>query len=672
MAKQASMRTAMLWDGRFSGSAWNVQFQGSQPTDVYALESHGAFVFTGSRQGGISVWEIAETGVLRLVEETSQDAHQTALTVVQSGAEVFLVSASATAHSLTVWQQTGSGGLTQTASLGMSDGPGIAGPSELASVTLNGVPHVIVAGSDSSSLSVFQLGQDGSLSATDHLIDGLDTRFQGVSALSVAEHDGNVFVAAGGADDGVSLFLLLDTGKVLHLGTLADTLDAPLQNVESIALNGTEDRLQLFVSSGSEDRVGHFEADLSSFGVVLTGTDGDDNLTGSAQDDVLVAGDGEDRLTGGAGSDIFALDTGAGQDTITDFDAEQDTIDLSLIPMLYTVDQVTIWNTATGAILDFGGQRVTLDSADGETLDADNIRIEFGPAHFAVTAVTDDTGGGDPGGGDPGGGGTGDPGGTGGRPMQGTNGADRLSGTEENDSISALAGDDLIFASEGGDSISGGDGYDVVSFADAQERVLVDLQIDVSTAGFARFFVLGAAAGDTYDSIEGLIGGWASDNLRGASGNDSLLGGGRSDRLYGRAGDDTLDGGIGADALYGNRGVDIMTGGPDEGRRDRFIYFNEDETGVGAGNRDIITDFVSGEDRIEISRIDADTTIGRKQTFDFIGATAFSGTAGELRYQASFWDNRTIVQADTDGDGFADFEIELVGYMSLLRDDFLL
>jgi serralysin len=255
--------------------------------------------------------------------------------------------------------------------------------------------------------------------------------------------------------------------------------------------------------------------------------------------------------------------------------------------------------------------------------------------------------------------------------LTGYGGNDTLGGgSGGSDTLDGGSGDDLIFASEGGDSISGGDGYDVVSFADAQERVLVDLQIDVSAAGFARFFVLGAAAGDTYDSIEGLIGGWASDNLRGASGNESLLGGGRSDRLYGRAGDDTLDGGIGADALYGNRGVDIMTGGQDDGLRDRFIYFNENETGVGAGNRDIITDFVSGEDRIEISRIDADTTIGRKQTFDFIGETVFSGTAGELNYR--YEGGNTIIAGDRDGDGLADLEIELNGILTLTESDFLL
>ncbi|MFN3210922.1 MAG: M10 family metallopeptidase C-terminal domain-containing protein, partial [Roseovarius sp.] len=100
----------------------------------------------------------------------------------------------------------------------------------------------------------------------------------------------------------------------------------------------------------------------------------------------------------------------------------------------------------------------------------------------------------------------------------------------------------------------------------------------------------------------------------------------------------------GADAFYGGLGADTMTGGADAGRTDRFIYFNAVETGVGAGNRDVITDFVSGEDRIELRRIDADITQGFKQLFDFIGDAAFSNTAGELRYEQV--GGNTIVQAD--------------------------
>jgi len=175
--------------------------------------------------------------------------------------------------------------------------------------------------------------------------------------------------------------------------------------------------------------------------------------------------------------------------------------------------------------------------------------------------------------------------------------------------------------------------------------------------------------GDVVDGFEEYHASDFTDQLRGDAGDNVFFGGGVTDRLYGRAGDDSLNGEAGADAIYGNLGADEMTGG-DDTARDRFIYFQMSESGVGAGNRDVITDFGSGEDRVEISRFDADTTQGFKQRFDFVGDTAFSNTAGELRYEQT--GGSTIVQADVNGDGIADFEIELLGLMDLIADDFLI
>ncbi len=240
----------------------------------------------------------------------------------------------------------------------------------------------------------------------------------------------------------------------------------------------------------------------------------------------------------------------------------------------------------------------------------------------------------------------------------------------EDDTFSGGVLDDTFVFSQGADLYDGNDGSDTVDYTDATGRVLSDLQINQSGTGFASKFAAGAGQGDTYEEIENVTGGSFADNLRG-DGNDNVLeGGGVSDRLYGRGGNDTLNGGAGVDALYGNLGVDEMTGGPGASTTDRFIYFNMIETGVGAGNRDIITDFQTGIDRIEIRRFDADTTQGGRQGFNFIADAAFSNTAGELRFEQT--GGNTIVQGDVNGDGLADFEIELTGTMTLVEGDFLI
>jgi hypothetical protein len=58
------------------------------------------------------------------------------------------------------------------------------------------------------------------------------------------------------------------------------------------------------------------------------------------------------------------------------------------------------------------------------------------------------------------------------------------------------------------------------------------------------------------------------------------------------------------------------------------------------------------------------------QAFTFIGDSAFSGVAGELRYgQAA---GSTYVYGDTDGDGVADVVLALTGTIDLTVADLVL
>ncbi|WP_436322427.1 Calx-beta domain-containing protein [Vibrio cidicii] len=87
------------------------------------------------------------------------------------------------------------------------------------------------------------------------------------------------------------------------------------------------------------------------------------------------------------------------------------------------------------------------------------------------------------------------------------------------------------------------------------------------------------------------------DLIFGGSGNDQLYGGDGNDGLRGGTGDDILDGGLGNDILIGGLGDDILTGGDG---MDIFKFIDHG-TGVRDGERDTITDFTAGEDKIDLS-----------------------------------------------------------------------
>jgi Ca2+-binding RTX toxin-like protein len=142
--------------------------------------------------------------------------------------------------------------------------------------------------------------------------------------------------------------------------------------------------------------------------------------------------------------------------------------------------------------------------------------------------------------------------------------------------------------------------------------------------------------------------------LTGSAFGDRLFGDNDFNLLSGLKGTDEIDGGGGDDLLVGGKGGDVLTGGFGG---DVFDFNKVSESRAGrVGAADAIADF-EGPDVIDLQEIDADTGSGGNQAFRFIGPDAFSGTAGELRFEVS--GILTQVLGDVDGNGKADLEITL-------------
>jgi hypothetical protein len=86
---------------------------------------------------------------------------------------------------------------------------------------------------------------------------------------------------------------------------------------------------------------------------------------------------------------------------------------------------------------------------------------------------------------------------------------------------------------------------------------------------------------------------------------------------------------------------------------------------------DIITDFLEGTDRIDLSAIDASSLFLGNQAFAFVGSGPFL-LPGQLRY---FTDGAgdTIIQGNVDANpATAEFSIKLLGSHTLTAADFVL
>jgi len=136
--------------------------------------------------------------------------------------------------------------------------------------------------------------------------------------------------------------------------------------------------------------------------------------------------------------------------------------------------------------------------------------------------------------------------------------------------------------------------------------------------------------------------------------NAAAVGNALDNIINGNGFNNVMAGGLGADVLNGGSGVDT------------YLFRTAAESN--AASHDTIV-FEHGVDLIDISQIDANTNSAADDAFTFVGSSAFSGTAGELR--ADFDENGWKIEGDTNGDGLADLVIAVIGTPSVTASDFV-
>jgi len=173
------------------------------------------------------------------------------------------------------------------------------------------------------------------------------------------------------------------------------------------------------------------------------------------------------------------------------------------------------------------------------------------------------------------------------------------------------------------------------------------------------------------------------DTAYGFDGDDAIYGYAGDDKIYGGAGKDYLNGGVGADILrgeggndrlLGGRGIDTLLGGAGS---DRFVFQSTNDSGAGYADSDIIKDFKSGRDKIDLRVIDASDILNGNNRFTFDGKTEFGqSNKGDIYFKkfnlAGKSNDYTMVYIDTDADSDAEMTIVLQGLVNLTARDFLL
>ena len=360
-----------------------------------------------------------------------------------------------------------------------------------------------------------------------------------------------------------------------HVGTLTvrDTSSQIKANLGALLLINT--KLKSIIQSDSAATLSITAAQSSTYQAILAKISGGVKLavTGTnAADKFYDTAGGHATVTGGKGIDTFNV---AGTDSITDLGN----------------GGADVLNVAKGGVVN--ATINTAWTASAATFNNGTVNITTAGKAVNLSAVTK---------------------GSNGYKITDTGGATKLSGSALSDLIIGGAGNDTLVGGLGRDTLTGGTGIDTFNVAGTDSITdlgnggadilnvakggVVNATINTAWTASAATFNNGTVNITTAGKAVNLSAVTKGSNgykITDTGGATKLSGSALSDLIIGGAGNDTLVGGAGNDTLVGGLDRDTLTGGTGND----FFVFN---TKPSAGNVDVITDFVSGKDHLQLSK----------------------------------------------------------------------
>ena len=456
-------------------------------------------------------------------------------------------------------------------------------------------------------------------------------------------------------DAGFSYNLTLNNASIANGKSLKVDASALISPINTLSLDASaETKGALFLIGGIGDDS-------------LLGGGGSDTISGGNGNNTLGAGTGgKDQITGGTGYDIIRLDSGFdANDKIDGGDGyDQVILDGNYLKGVH-LKNTTLDNVETMTLT--AGHSYQLYFSDGNvganldfTLSASNLGVND-KVYFNGSAEQDAR-----------------------FNLTGGSGNDTLIGGHGNDTVNGGSGDNRIDLSAGGndfafgsygndiflmggafntlDRIQGNGGDDIVVL---NGNYNTELQFDALTLSGIKTIQLKEShdyalqvytEAGTILTVDGTGLGFQDMMTLRASGGDTshyiYLGGASGDNLTGGFGADTITGGGGADIIQGGAGADVLTGGYGA---DIFRYLSTQDS---SGYLDSITD-LSNADTIDLSAIVAANPESNQAFTLSNDGTWHSSGQGEIRLY--LLDGNTNLEADINGDGFANMIIRIVG-----------
>ncbi|MBM1219448.1 Hint domain-containing protein [Ponticoccus sp. SC2-23] len=416
---------------------------------------------------------------------------------------------------------------------------------------------------------------------------GLSVTYSEIEWLQTDDGNDTVDLTADGSDIKISAYAGDDSviggsgANVIDLGTGNDTVDAGAGNDTLFGSDGDDTFIMTgtfgddVITGGELDETTGDTLDASALtgdislllsaaetGTLMQGT----NEASFSQIETVILGSGDDSVTGSVGNDTVATNTGA--DTV-DMGAGDDTVDLGLLDS--AVDTVVLQN-GDGADVLFNFEAPVYNGdgtfTGGDQLDVSGL-LDLGgdPVNTGDVVLSDSNGDG--------------------------------------------SGDAILTFPDGTSVMLVGVSVSTLSSPLALEAMGIPLDLNYTVDGTAGddvidFTYVDDPDGDQIDRGDALDGS-NDDIVLAGDGNDEIYAGEGNDVVYGGTGNDVIDGGFGFDTLFGDAGDDIIDFGFDNGGIAYGGDGNDEIVSYDAGGVEIHGD--AGDDFI-LAGVDNDTIFG--------------------------------------------------------------
>ncbi|WP_442583023.1 beta strand repeat-containing protein [Mesorhizobium sp. ASY16-5R] len=281
----------------------------------------------GALENGINTFKVGNDGSLTFVGSVTDDAtlellnNEGEMTVVQKGGKQFLIAPGRVDDGVSVFELQSNGSLNNVANVSDTAATALNGAYTTTSLTTGTDTFVFVGGRDDHGISVFEMGADGSLAATDTVFNTIGLEIASVFSLATATVGGNHYlVASGEGSDGLSVFSVSDAGLLLNVFNISHSADIPLNGARGLKVFSFGGETYLAAAAtGFGGTVSYFriEANGSLTHIDSFSDDSVSRLTGASHIDfVELGGTGYLLATGAFGDGVNALSIGGGNSTL--------------------------------------------------------------------------------------------------------------------------------------------------------------------------------------------------------------------------------------------------------------------------------------------------------------------------------------------------------------------